>query len=129
MNFKRLLNTPLGRIFISIILGLGLATFFRKVCKDKNCIVFNGPILSDFEDKTYKYGNKCYSYKTNVGKCDSSSKKIIDIRAPPTEEEIERDKSTLPKILTGASAPAPASVPAPAPAPSSATFFQKMSSF
>ena len=51
MNFKRLLNTPFGIIIISMLLGFGLATLFRKVCKDKNCIVFNGPILSDFEGK------------------------------------------------------------------------------
>ena len=45
MNFKRLINTSLGKIIISIMLGLGLATLFRKVCKDKNCITFKGPIL------------------------------------------------------------------------------------
>ena len=51
MNFKRLLETPMGISFISIILGLGLATLFRKVCTDKNCIVFNGPVIEDIEDK------------------------------------------------------------------------------
>ena len=35
MNFKRLINTALGKIIISIMLGLGLATLFRKVCKDR----------------------------------------------------------------------------------------------
>ena len=40
MNIKRLLNTHLGRIIISILLGLGLASLFRKVCTDKNCIKF-----------------------------------------------------------------------------------------
>ena len=62
MNFKRLLNEPLGRILISILLGLGLATLFRKVCKDKNCIVFNGPVISEFDGKIYKHGDKCYKY-------------------------------------------------------------------
>ena len=122
MNFKRLLNTPMGRVFISIILGLGLATFFRKVCKDKNCIVFHGPILSEFEDKIYKYGNKCYSYSTKSDKCDSTNKKVLDIRAPPTEEETEKEKAAMPKILTGAS-------PVAAAPPSGSTFFNKMSNF
>ena len=58
MNFNRLLNTKLGVFFISIILGLGLATLFRKVCNDKSCIIFNGPIISDFEDKIYEYDAK-----------------------------------------------------------------------
>lgn len=117
MNLKRLLNTPMGRVFISVILGLGLATFFRKVCKDKNCIVFHGPILSEFEDKVYKYGDKCYSYKTKSDKCDSANKKLLDIRSPPTEDE-EKNKAQMPKILSGAS-PIVAAAP-----PMSSSFFK-----
>ena len=41
MNFKRLVNTELGRTFISILLGIGLASLFRKACNDKNCIDFD----------------------------------------------------------------------------------------
>lgn len=76
MNFKRLLYTDLGRIFISIILGLGVATLFRKVCTDKSCIRFNGPIISDLEDKIYKHGEKCYKYSTRTDKCDTTKKQI-----------------------------------------------------
>ena len=78
MNFKRLLNTPIGIAFISILLGIGLATLFRKVCNDKNCIVFNGPVLNTVTDKTYKFGEKCYKYDIEPAKCDSN-KQIIDI--------------------------------------------------
>jgi hypothetical protein len=85
MNFKRLLNTPLGKIFISIILGIGLATLFRKVCTDKNCINFNGPIISDFEKKIYKHGEKCYKYTTNSDTCDPL-KRVIDISDPIEKE-------------------------------------------
>ena len=49
MNFKRLFHSEVGKNIISIILGLGLATLFRKVCHDKNCIRFNGPIITDIE--------------------------------------------------------------------------------
>ena len=89
MNFKRLLNTQLGQVFISILLGLGLAMIFRKVCKDKNCVQFKGPILSDMEGKIYKHGEKCYRYTTEPGKCDSL-KKTVDIAQP---EDIEKPKS------------------------------------
>jgi hypothetical protein len=90
MNFKRLLNTQLGKIFISVLLGLGLAAIFRKVCKDKNCIQFKGPILSDLEGKTYKHGEKCYRYTVeSSGKCDSM-KKVIDMASP---EDLEKPKS------------------------------------
>lgn len=122
MNLKRLLTTPTGRIFISIILGLGLATFFRRVCKDKNCIVFHGPIISEFEDKIYQYGDKCYSYRTKSDKCDAGHKKVLDIRDMPSEQDLERDKSMMPKILSGAS-------PVAAAPPSGSSFFQKMTQF
>ena len=76
MNFKRLLYTDLGRIFISIIMGLGVATLFRKVCTDKNCIQFNGPIISDLEGKIYKHGDKCYKYSTTSDRCDSTKRQV-----------------------------------------------------
>jgi hypothetical protein len=85
MNFKRLLYTDLGRIFISIILGLGLATLFRKVCTDKSCILFNGPIISDLEGKIYKHGEKCYKYSTRTDKCDTT-KRQIDLMDKDTVE-------------------------------------------
>lgn len=78
MNFKRLLNTPTGQIFISILLGLGLATLFKKTCTDEKCIVFNGPVIEDIKDKTFKHGEKCYKYKSEPGKCDST-KRVIDV--------------------------------------------------
>ena len=81
MNVKRLLDTGLGRIFISVILGLGLASLFNKACKDRNCLVFNGPILTEFDGKVYKHGEKCYKYSLNPAKCDSV-KRIIDVSDP-----------------------------------------------
>jgi hypothetical protein len=78
MDFRRLLITDIGRIIISIILGLGLATLFRKVCTDKNCIIFNGPIISDFENKIFKHGEKCYKFDLQSDSCDKT-KKIVPI--------------------------------------------------
>jgi len=62
MNLRRLLNSEMGRIIISILMGIGLATMFRRVCNDKNCITFKGPILGDIDGKIYKHGEKCFSY-------------------------------------------------------------------
>ena len=86
MNFKRLLNTPTWQILISILLGLGLATLFRKTCADEKCIVFNGPVIEDIEDKTFKHGEKCYKYKSEPDKCDST-KRIIDVSGHPVNNE------------------------------------------
>ena len=66
MNFKRLLTTPTGKILLSIILGLGLATLFRNTCTDDKCIVFNGPVIEDIEDKTFKHNNKCFKYLRGI---------------------------------------------------------------
>lgn len=102
MNLSRLLNTPMGAVFISILLGLGLATLFRKVCKDKNCIVFNGPIISEFDQKTYQYGSKCYQYTTVQANCDKT-KKIIDVTGPTPIDPVAQIEGTETAILTGAS--------------------------
>ena len=85
MNFKRLLYTDLGRIILSIILGLGLATLFRKICTDKSCLRFNGPIISDLEGKTYKHGDKCYKYSANTDKCDTTKKQVELMDTEPEE--------------------------------------------
>jgi hypothetical protein len=76
-----MLNTSLGQFFISILLGLGLAALFRKVCNEKNCMKFRGPILSEVDQKIYKHGDKCYTYSVESAKCDKM-KKIIDITTP-----------------------------------------------
>ena len=86
MNLQRLLNTKLGRVFISILLGIGLATLFQRTCSDKNCIVFNGPIIKEFDNKIYKYDGKCYKYAASSSKCDADTKKVLAI---PTDENIE----------------------------------------
>jgi hypothetical protein len=86
MNFKRLLNTPFGRTLISIILGIGLATLFRKVCTDKNCIIFHGPVINEFENKIYKHAEKCYKY-TVVSDICNPVKRIIDISDPLPKDE------------------------------------------
>jgi len=89
MNLKRLINTSHGQIILSIVLGLGIASLFRKVCTDKNCIHFNGPVLSEFDGKIYKHGDKCYKYSTHSDKCDKT-KRVINVGEPkePGEHKI-----------------------------------------
>jgi YHS domain-containing protein len=78
MNLKRLLNTPTGVFFISILLGLGLATLFYKACDGKQCINFNGPLIDEIDGKTYKFGEECYKYTFHSAPCDST-KQVIDL--------------------------------------------------
>lgn len=81
MNIKRLLNTKLGVFLISVLLGLGLATFFYKACDGKNCLTFNGPLINEIDGKTYKFGEDCYKYTFHSTPCDTN-KKIIEISSP-----------------------------------------------
>ena len=76
-DIKRLLDTSLGHIFISVLLGLGLATLFRKACNDKHCLTFNGPIIHSVNGKIYKFDNdNCYKYNLIKTKNDTTKKTI-----------------------------------------------------
>ena len=59
MYIRRLIYSDFGRIVISILLGLGLATIFRKVCKDRKCLVFKAPKLDDVKGQVFKFDGKC----------------------------------------------------------------------
>jgi hypothetical protein len=61
-----------GRIIVSIIVGLGLASMFRKVCKG-NCIIVKGPNTSDIQKHYYKMDGECYKYTPYATPCDGSS--------------------------------------------------------
>lgn len=87
VNVQRLLHSKSGQIIISVVLGFGLATLFRKVCKDKNCITFHGPVIS--EQDVYKHDEKCQKYVLESAKC-NPTKKIIDM-----EERTDKPKKAF----------------------------------
>ena len=76
-HIRRLIYSDFGKNIISLLLGLGLATLFRKVCNDRNCIVFRGPKMSKIKNKIYKFNDKCYKYNLNAVDCDNN-KKIVE---------------------------------------------------
>ena len=73
---KKLFYNDVGKYLISIILGIGLASIFRKVCKDRNCMVFKGPKIDEIKGQTYIYNDKCYSFKEKAHQCNSKEKTI-----------------------------------------------------
>ena len=77
MNISRILNSELGTFIVSILLGLGLATLFRKSCRNDRCRVFRAPNPMDIEKKTYKFDNNCYKYNFEAGRCDGN-KRIVE---------------------------------------------------
>ena len=117
MNYKRLLNTKVGIIFISMMLGLGLAVLFRSACNGKDCIDFKGPSFNDIDGKTYQFGDSCYKYHAMSSSCDSN-KQILEFSNPKTKEGLE------PSVAPPSFAPpsfAPPSFAPPSFAPPSVT--------
>ena len=76
MYLRRLIYSDFGKIIISVLLGLGLSTLFRKVCNDRNCLIFKAPTIDKIDDKTYKFDDKCYKYKAHAIECKKNSEYI-----------------------------------------------------
>lgn len=70
MKFKSLIHSEKGKIIISIILGFGIATLFRKSCTDSNGnnTCSNYQIKSPHE-ATFEYDGKCYTIQKYKSKC------------------------------------------------------------
>jgi hypothetical protein len=73
---KKFLQSANGKLIISIILGFGLSTLFRKSCSEKSCIEFKSPPLDKILNQIYKYDNKCYTFKPHHSKCSPTKKTI-----------------------------------------------------
>jgi len=89
LDFRRLLQTDSGRVVISILIGLGLATLFRKICTDGSCIDFHGVMVGEIQDKTYQHDDRCYQYQPVSAKCNAVVKKIVDVHDAGPEVAIE----------------------------------------
>ena len=84
---KEFVNSTRGRYIFSILLGLGLATFFRKACMARDCLVFEAPSLKTIKNKIFKHNNNCYKFTTSSVTCNNtdntdpakSNNTIIDI--------------------------------------------------
>lgn len=69
-NLGKFVHTKTGKIIMSIILGFGLASLFRKVCKKYNCIQLYAAPLNKIEGKIFQFGDKCVKYNYETAKCE-----------------------------------------------------------
>lgn len=77
-HLDKFVHTRTGKYIMSILLGFGLASLFRKVCNNYNCINFYAAPIKDINDKVYKKdNNKCVKYVPLATKCDNN-KKIVE---------------------------------------------------
>jgi hypothetical protein len=77
MYLSKFVHTDTGKYMMSILLGIGLATFFRQICEGKNCLIYNAPPLEEIDDETYKFDDKCYKMTKTAVKC-NSKKEILN---------------------------------------------------
>ena len=76
-NLLKAVDTRVGRIVISAILGIGLASIFRKVCNSRECLVFEAPPIKEVTEHVYKYNGRCYRFKESSVACDAE-KRIVE---------------------------------------------------
>ena len=79
MILKRVMKDNFGSILVSVILGLGLAALFRRVCTGDNCVVVRAPSSKEIDDYVYRVGApsgpggggsaSCYKYTPNIVPC------------------------------------------------------------
>jgi hypothetical protein len=63
----RIMNSLIGSIIISVILGFGLACIFKQTCTGDQCVIIKSPPVDT--TKIYGFDNKCYKYKSAASKC------------------------------------------------------------
>ena len=76
MNIRDFLKTQTSRTIISIILGLGISSLFRRVCKGRNCIILKGPNIKETTKSVYGINGQCYKYIPYMVNCDKNNQNI-----------------------------------------------------
>jgi hypothetical protein len=76
MHLGKFVHTQTGKIIMSILLGFGLASLFRIVCKNNDCLIFHAPSLEKIKDKIYKSSGKCVTYSPISTKCNANMKTV-----------------------------------------------------
>lgn len=76
-NIMKSMKTETGKYVASIILGVGLASIFRKSCESRNCMVFHAPSMETVKENVFKHDNKCYKFTERSVECDPKSNKQV----------------------------------------------------
>ena len=72
-NLVKFINSVRGKYVLSILLGLGLATLFRKACNARDCLVFKAPDIDKIKDKVFNHNKKCYEFRSESTKCSKAN--------------------------------------------------------
>ena len=75
MHLSKLIHTQTGRYIMSVLLGFGIASLFKLVCKGDDCFIYMAPQTLDKND-IYKINNKCYQFNNVSTTCDKNKKSV-----------------------------------------------------
>lgn len=78
MYLDKFVHSSTGKYLMSIILGIGLATIFRGVCKGKRCRTFAAPSSEELDGQIYNFNGNCYRLEKNPIKC-AKNKQTLNI--------------------------------------------------
>jgi len=70
-SIRAFLDSDMGALILSVVVGFGLATLFRKACSGRGCIVVKGPPPSVLRKNVYMQDGRCYKYTPEAADCDS----------------------------------------------------------
>ena len=74
MSILSILDTETGQVMISIVLGLGLAALFQKVCQDEKCTVYLSPDENKITDRIFIQNGQCYKYVKEPVPCSTANR-------------------------------------------------------
>ena len=74
ISFESILSEQFGSMMISIVLGLGFASLFKRVCK-KDCIIYKVENYSKIKNNIYEWNDNCYKYEKVNTQCTRDKKK------------------------------------------------------
>lgn len=77
LKLDKFVRSPTGRILMSVLLGIGLATLFRAACKGNQCRLVKAPPMEEIDDQIYKFNSKCYKLEKSAIQCDKKRKTVI----------------------------------------------------
>jgi hypothetical protein len=77
MNWlRKAMKTPHGLLFITALVGFGLATMMRKTCSELSCRKLVAPTTDEIEAKTVKKNGKCYKFEPSEHDCVTGMKTV-----------------------------------------------------
>ena len=63
------MQSPQGRLFITALVGFGLATMMRKTCTELSCRKLVAPTPDEIDEKKVKKNGKCYKFEPSQQEC------------------------------------------------------------